>query len=211
MTEKVYKFVLFIGLVALILVSGLCSAATETDAGTDNETVADEAEPEAVADVAESEVVATADENATVNMSDWQLVTVTDLYEVMIPQGWKEYTTETETGTVTGIMDESNPEELVVISITENTLGAVPSETELKTILSSFLEEAKITTSGESALLGTDIIVATGQAEDGTSKTIIIRGTEDYMISVIGSYTSPENAEKGGFLLGAITGTINPL
>lgn len=202
MTIKVFRMVLFIGLITLLLVTGFCTAATDS---------ADDTEMDTVVDDAETEVVAATEENATVNMSEWTLVTVSDLYEVTIPPGWKDYTTETENATVTGIMDESNPEELVIIAITENPLKAVPSETELKTIMTSFMEESKITPSVESGLYGTDTIIGTGQAEDGTTKTVIIRGTEDYMISVLGSYANPENAEKGAYLLGVITGTINPL
>ncbi len=188
-------------LLSLVVMTGVC--------------IADESED---ADVVDESVLVTQDAapdinvTSSINLDDWNLVTITDLYEVMLPQGWTNITKEVETGTITGIVDEKNPDDIIVIVISDNTDGLTADETTLASLLEDYMTEAKVTPVAEEAFVYTDdYCIGLGIGEDEKTEVIVFRVTEDYLITVVGSYATLETAKEGALTLGLITGTINPL
>ncbi|MBN1165816.1 MAG: hypothetical protein JXA44_01650 [Methanospirillaceae archaeon] len=188
-------------LLSLVVMAGVCIAdeSEEIDAVDESVEVTQDAAPDV-------------NTTSSVNLDDWNLVTITDLYEVMLPPGWTNVTKEVEIGTVTGIIDEKNPDDIIVIVISDNTDGFTADETSLASLLEDYMKEAKVIPVAEEAFVYTDdYCIGLGIGEDGKTEVMVFRVTQDYLITVVGSYATPETAKEGALTLGLITGSISPL
>lgn len=191
--------VLCVILLSFIMVGGVC--------------IADESEKEVVVDVDTEAIEAPAQgtTSSATNLDDWVLVTINDLYEVMLPPGWSSISKELETGTVTGIISESNPDDMIVIAISENDGSYSADKASLQILLESYMKEAKVTpVSGEEFIYTDDYSIGLGTGEDNKTEIIVFRVTDDYLITVVGSYETLDAAKEGALTLGMITGTIAP-
>ena len=193
--------VLCLILLSFVMVGGVCTA--------------DESEKEVVADVNTEVVEVPVEEvnaSTSINLDDWMLISINDLYEVMLPPGWTTITKELETGTVTGIIDESNPEDMIIVVISDNDGSYTADKDSLKNYLESYMNESKVTpVSGEDFVYADDYCIGLGTGEDNKAEIIVFRVTDDYLITVVGSYATLETAKEGALTLGLITGTINLL
>lgn len=154
---------------------------------------------------------------AVTDHSDWIKIQVQEStvnsssnvsYSVMAPPDYKETLSDSSSGVITFLSNESKPDSMISIAVMENPTGDILSVNSSGSLLDSYMSGLNVTPLENSKPVSVDNGVFDYGMNGDKTAGVFILSTPENIIMVSGLYNTIEDATADAETLGYLAGTI---